>query len=487
MSAPIGSQIDLAPSGWYFKTKLRIGFSYFSRYALNATVLLTADIIGLVLVFELAAYTRQFFLGAPMSPVWIVWLAVCWAMGAFAWGLLPAWGLCPVESLRRQVCLTTIVFAGVAVALFLTKSSDENSRFTIFLAFLLAVPLIPFMRMLAKRALIRRKLWGIPVAIYGGGVVGRSIIRSLQEEPGQGYYPVCIFDDNPELMDRAIEGVPIRGKTDSIVQDVPVAILAITQIEGERIAELMEGSLANYLKVMIIPNLVFLPSLWVNSRDLSGTPGLELSNNLLDPGKRITKRVIEYSLTVCTLPLWGPLCALLGGLIWLGDREDPIFKQKRIGQGGRIFNTWKFRTMVPDAEAVLEKKLQEDPALREEWERGCKLSKDPRITGLGRLLRRSSLDEIPQLVNVLRGDMSLIGPRPLPNYHHEQLPPSVRKLRERVKPGMTGLWQVSGRSEVGSDGMARWDPYYVRNWSLWLDIVILVRTIRVVMGGRGAC
>jgi Undecaprenyl-phosphate galactose phosphotransferase WbaP len=486
MSVTIGTEIEIAPSGWYFKAKLRIGFSYFSHYALNAIVLLTADVIGLVLAFELAAHARELFWGSPMSPVWVVWLVVCWAMGAFAWGLLPAWGLCPVECLRRQVSLTAIVFSGVAVALFLTKSSVGNSRFTILCAFLLAVPLIPFMRMLAKRELMRWHLWGIPVAIYGGGVVGRSIIRSLQEEPGQGYCPVCVFDDNPDLIGGEIEGVPVRGNTGSIVQDVPLAILAITQIEGERIAELVEGSLASYLKVMIIPNLVFLPSLWVNSRDLSGTPGLELSNNLLDPGKCVIKRSIEYCLTVLTIPLWGPLCILVGGLIWLGDREDPIFKQKRIGEDGRVFDTWKFRTMVPDAEAVLEQQLDQDEALRAEWERDCKLSRDPRITKLGRFLRRSSLDEIPQLVNVLRGEMSLIGPRPLPNYHHEQLPSSVRKLRERVKPGMTGLWQVSGRSEVGSDGMVRWDPYYVRNWSLWLDVVILVRTVRVVMAGSGA-
>ena len=486
MSVPIGTKIELAPSVWYFRTKLRIGFSYFSRYALNATLLLAADLVGLALAFELAAYTRLFWLGSPLSPVWIMWLAVFWSIGAFTWGLLPAWGLCPVESLRRQVSLTAIAFTGVAVALFLTKRGDEHSSVTIFLAFLLAVPLIPFVRMLAKRSLIRWRLWGIPVAIYGGGVAGRSIVRSLKEEPGQGYFPVCIFDDNPELMNCAIEGVPIRGKTESIVQDVPVAILAITQVDGGRVAELMEGALAHYLKVMIIPNLVFLPSLWVNSRDFSGTPGLELSNNLLDPGKCAIKRSLEYFLTVLTMPLWGPLCVLLGCLIWLGDREDPIFKQKRVGQDGRIFDTWKFRTMVPNAEAVLEQKLQEDSALREEWERDCKLSKDPRITRLGGLLRRSSLDEIPQLVNVLSGDMSLIGPRPLPNYHHEQLPPSVRKLRERVKPGMTGLWQVSGRSEVGSDGMVRWDPYYVRNWSLWLDVVILVRTVRVVIVGSGA-
>lgn len=486
MSVPIGTKIDLAPSGWYFRTKLKIGFSYFSRYALNASLLLAADLVGLVLAFELAAYTRFLLLGSPMSAVWMMWLAVFWSVGAFAWGLLPAWGLCPVESLRRQVSLTAIAFAAVAVSLFLTKSGDQHSRFIIFLAFLLAVPLIPFVRMLAKRAMIRWGLWGIPVAIYGAGVAGRSIVRGLKEEPGQGYFPVCIFDDNPELMDCVIEGVPIRGKTESIVQDVPVAILAITQVDGGRIAELMEGALGHYLKVLVIPNLIFLPSLWVNSRDISGTPGIELSNNLLDPGKCAIKRSFEYFLTLFSMPMWGPLCLFVGCLIWLEDRADPIFKQRRIGQDGRIFDTWKFRTMVPDAEAVLEKKLQEDSVLRAEWERDCKLTKDPRVTKLGRLLRRSSLDEIPQLVNVLRGDMSLIGPRPLPNYHHEQLPPSVRKLRERVKPGMTGLWQVSGRSEVGSDGMVRWDPYYVRNWSLWLDVVILVRTVRVVIAGSGA-
>lgn len=486
MARPIGTKIDLAPSGWYFRAKLRISFNYFSRCALNAIVLLAADIVGLVLAFEVSAYARLFVLGSSMNPVWIMWLAVFWSIGAFIWGLLPAWGLSSVESLRRQVLLTFIAFAGIAVVLFLTKSGDEHSRFTMILAFLLAVPLIPCVRMLAKRALIRWGLWGIPVAIYGGGVAGRRIVQCLKEEPGQGYYPVCVFDDDPNLMNCAIEGVPIRGKTESIVHGVPVAILAMTQIDGGRIAELMQGSLANYLKVMVIPNLIFLPSLWANARDINGTPGIELPNNLLDPGKCVIKHSFEYGLTLMTMPFWAPLCVLVAGLIWIGDRRDPIFKQKRIGQGGRMFDTWKFRTMVPDAESVLEKKLQEDPILREEWERDCKLSKDPRITRIGKWLRRSSLDEIPQLVNVLSGDMSLIGPRPLPNYHHEQLPASVRKLRERVKPGMTGLWQVSGRSEVGSDGMVRWDPYYVRNWSLWLDVVILVRTIRVVIGGSGA-
>jgi lipopolysaccharide/colanic/teichoic acid biosynthesis glycosyltransferase len=124
--------------------------------------------------------------------------------------------------------------------------------------------------------------------------------------------------------------------------------------------------------------------------------------------------------------------------------------------------------------------------LRKEWETQFKLRHDPRITSIGNFLRRTSMDELPQLVNVLRGEMSLVGPRPLPEYHHQELPERVKKLRDRVRPGMTGLWQVSGRSEAGTQGMARWDTYYVRNWSLWLDIVILVRTIRTVISRHGA-
>jgi lipopolysaccharide/colanic/teichoic acid biosynthesis glycosyltransferase len=142
--------------------------------------------------------------------------------------------------------------------------------------------------------------------------------------------------------------------------------------------------------------------------------------------------------------------------------------------------------MHPDAEGILQSRLEDDPELRREWQTNFKLRRDPRITRVGAFLRRTSLDELPQLVNVLRGEMALVGPRPLPAYHYEELPERVRKLRDRVRPGVTGLWQVSGRSEAGHAGMSRWDAYYVRNWSVWLDIVIFVRTIRTVVTGHGA-
>ncbi len=486
MHATATTQVDPAPAGWIFSTKLRIGFSYFGRYVSNSLVLLGTDVFALLLAFEAAAVARWAIMGEPMIQTWIVWLAAFWAIGAVVWGLLPGWGLSPVESFRRQVLLTCASFAATSMVLFLGQMGLENSRLTFLLAFVLAVPTVPLMRLLAKRILIGSRKWGIPVAIYGGGNAGRTIIEALQEEPGQGYYPVCVFDDDPALANGEIKGVPVRGSTESIAKNVPVAILAMTRIDSDRISELMQGALSSYLRVMVIPNLINIPSVWVTSRDLSGVPGLEIANNLLDPTKCVLKRTFELAVTLLTFPFWGPLCGLIAALIWLEDRANPIFRQKRLGEGNQTFETIKFRTMVPNAEAVLQERLERDPAMKEEWEKHCKLVDDPRITRVGKILRRTSLDELPQLFNVLRGEMSLVGPRPLPAYHYDQLPEATRKLRERVRPGMTGMWQVSGRSDAGNEGMVRWDPYYVRNWSLWMDIVIMVRTFQVVLLGSGA-
>lgn len=486
MSTPVGTYADSAPSGWYIGARLKIGFSFMGRFTSNGAVIASAHITGMILAYEIPVLLRWLIHGELMPSLWLLWLLVFGGGGAVAWGLVPGWGLTPVESLRRQVMLTTIVFVTTSAVIFTNNPTAQHPWLTIICAYVLAVPMIPLLGMLAKRTLIRHNVWGIPVAIYGGGHAGQRLVRCLLDEPGQGYYPVCIFDDDPELLNSTIEGVPVRGKTDTIAKTVPVAILAMSKIGSERTTELLETSLSTYLRVMIIPHLVHTPWLWASVRDMGGLPSLELTNHLLDPAKCLFKRGFELGVICITLPVWGPVCLLLTGLIWLGDRKHPIFKQTRVGLGGDTFETLKFRTMVPDAEAVLRKELERNPDLRAEWEANCKLNNDPRLTMIGKFLRRSSLDELPQLINVLRGEMSLIGPRPLPNYHHDQLLHEVRRLRERVRPGMTGLWQVSGRSDTGNEGFERWDPYYVRNWSLWLDIVILVRTVRVVVTGSGA-
>jgi Undecaprenyl-phosphate galactose phosphotransferase WbaP len=265
-----------------------------------------------------------------------------------------------------------------------------------------------------------------------------------------------------------------------------VAILALPNIGRQRQLELLEGPLSHYRKVLVIPDLLEAPSLWIRPRDLNGILGLEITSNLTHPMAQIIKRLADILFVYITLPLWLPISAILFAAIWIEDRCNPFFLQTRIGQDGKTFRTWKFRTMVPNAEEVLRKSLLEDDAMRLEWETTYKLRNDPRITKVGKFLRRSSLDELPQIINVLRGEMSLVGPRPLPQYHHLELPARVRDLRQRVLPGLTGLWQVSGRSDIGTEGMEQHDPYYVRNWSMWLDLVVLARTLRTVASRSGA-
>ena len=392
----------------------------------------------------------------------------------------------PVEELRRMILLLGGVYSGLAVILLLGKAAGEVSRFVLLFGFALSAFLLPATRMMVKQALIAYGLWGVPTVIYGGAEISTSIIRALQTEKGFGYVPIGVFDDELKRWRDVVEDVPVLGSMKQTTPKAPVAILALPGLTREQVVELLDGPLSAYRQVLVIPDLFEMQSLWVRARDLGGILGLEVTRNLLDPLARWSKRGLELVAVLMTACLWVPVCLLVALIIWIKDRGNPLFLQERIGENGERFKTWKFRTMVPDAEKSLQKSLADDAALRAEWESCFKLKHDPRITRLGNLLRKTSLDELPQMVNVLRGEMSLVGPRPLPDYHHEELPEAVRVLRERVRPGMTGLWQVSGRSRIGNPGMQKWDAYYVRNWSVWLDIVILVRTVRAVSRGDGA-
>jgi Undecaprenyl-phosphate galactose phosphotransferase WbaP len=392
-----------------------------------------------------------------------------------------------VEELRRLVLLLVALYAGVAVAFFLVKDADRVSRMVLLGALMLSLVLVPGFRGIGKRLLLAFDAWGIPIDVCGDEMSSGMIIRALREEPGFGYLPRGVFlTHNDSASATSIEGVPVLGKIEEASSIAHIAILASPGISRERTMELLDGPLAPYRHVVLIPNLFDLQSLWVRTRDLGGILGLEISRNLLDPIAAGMKRTLELAVILSTSIIWLPLGLVLTLIVWIENRANPFFQQERIGKEGLPFKTLKFRTMIPDAENVLEQKLAENSALHKEWLANFKLRHDPRITFVGRILRRSSLDELPQLLNVLAGQMSLVGPRPLPEYHHLALSPDLRKLREQVHPGMTGLWQVSGRSKAGNNGLERWDAYYVRNWSIWLDLVILRRTLRAVFRGEGA-
>ena len=461
------------------------------RRLMNAASVASAEVAALAVALLAAGLVRQLVVGEAGHEVGWGWAVVPLYLGVSALaGLLPAWGLGAVEELRRVVLTLGGVFAVTVVGLWLAHvngpGGGASSRLALGAAGALALGLVPVARWSVKSALVRRDLWGVPAVVYGAGLAGARVVRQLQEERGIGYTPVAVFSDDVDAWGGHLDAIPIVGDLSQVAPEAAVAFLALPEADRDRQIDLLEGPLSCYATVVVVPDLFEAPSLGVTPRDIAGVLGLELTSTLTRTAPRLVKRTTDLAVAVGLAPLWAPLVGALALWIWLADRHAPFYAQERVGADGATFRAWKLRTMVPDADAALEEALAADPALRAEWDEHFKLERDPRITAPGRLLRRTSLDELPQIVNVLRGEMSLVGPRPLPRYHHDELSERVRSLRERVRPGITGLWQVSGRSDAGNLGMERWDPYYVRNWSPWLDAVILVRTIRVVAEGSGA-
>ncbi len=477
----IGAQSRAQPTD----TVLVIGeASLLGRWLVNTTMLALGDGVALTIALLLSGGLRTLLYGAPMFPQWSWLLPPVWCSAALAIRLLPGWGLGAVEELRRTVLLLVAVFAATTTALFLLNPSQSISRLTVFGAFLCCLPLLPYTRIRLKGLLVNRQLWGMPCLVYGDAASIKSVLAALRQEPGLGYVPVAVH--TVDESDADFDGIPIASAAAMSGMGAIAAILALDHRSPQRLLELMEGPLAAFRRVIVVPDFVDRPVLWGQPKDLGGVLGIEVSRHLQDWWGRAAKRTFDLALLVLLAPLWLAATLVIAILIAALDRQNPLFIHRRLGMGGREFPMWKFRTMRRDAEENLRKQLGESEELRRQWEANFKIPDDPRVTPLGRFLRRTSLDELPQFVNVLRGEMSIVGPRPLPAYHAHQIPERLRAWRETVRPGMTGLWQVSGRSDAGTAGIIKSDSYYLRHWSIWLDAVILVRTVRATWQRTGA-
>jgi Undecaprenyl-phosphate galactose phosphotransferase WbaP len=263
------------------------------------------------------------------------------------------------------------------------------------------------------------------------------------------------------------------------------AVFAMSEVRSSQIVSLVEKYGLRFSRILMIPDLSNFSSLWVNPKSVGGMLGLEVCQQALVPEKQWPKRALDLTLTLLGSVLVLPLVVLIA--VWIKlDSPGPVFySQQRIGQNGRTFHAWKFRSMARDADRVLSRCLALDPRLREEWEQNHKLRNDPRITAVGRIIRRASLDELPQLWNVLMSEMSLVGPRPIVE---AEIPKYGKKfdLYTKVKSGLTGMWQISGRNDTSYEERVDLDVFYVRNWSVWLDFYILFRAIETVVFCRGA-
>ena len=429
--------------------------------------------------FQLSDYLR-------LVPLIFVFLAV------YAWrGLVPAIGVSPVEELRRLSITTSLVALALASVAYLTKSPTYYSRIVFGLFWGLALFLVPLGREIVRRVASRAGLWGEPVAIIGYGDRGRWIADYLLQHLTLGLRPVVALNGIDDERHKAPSvpvirvGTPLRLEQVSRHARVNTAILVVPEVPEKLLDDLVEPRKRVFERLITISEKGQLGSLWVRPLDLGGLLALEVKQNLMSTWQRMLKRTLDLVLIGLGSIVFLPLCLLIAVLIRLESRGSILYGHKRVGRDGQKIKVWKFRTMVPDADQILQRYLDENPALKAEWEVNFKLKDDPRVTKIGKFLRKSSFDELPQLWNVIRGEMSLVGPRPIIEKESTRYNNGYR-MYTSVFPGITGLWQISGRNDVGYGFRVVLDEYYVRNWSLWLDIYVLASTPWVVLRRRGA-
>jgi exopolysaccharide biosynthesis polyprenyl glycosylphosphotransferase len=363
------------------------------------------------------------------------------------------------------------------------------SRIIFIYAGILIVVLLGLARVVRRMVLARMRQAGRGVdrvLIVGAGEVGRTVMRNVIAQPELAYRVVGFLDDDPVKSNADIGPIRALGPIDNLPQvlsgnDIDQVVITLPWQYHRKIVRLVNESEQAGVRARVVPDLFQLSLGGVDVEDLNGIPLISVKQSSLTGMNQVVKRIFDLALTVPTVVLLSPVALLVAAAIKLDSPGPVLFRQKRVGRNGECFTFLKFRSMHANAEAELE-------ALRAQNEADGPLFKmrdDPRRTRVGRFIRRTSLDELPQFINVLRGEMSLVGPRPPISEEVEQYQAWQRK-RLDIQPGITGLWQVSGRSDLTFDEMVMLDIYYGENWSLSTDLQILLRTIPQLFFGDGA-
>lgn len=409
-------------------------------------------------------------------------------------GLYPAVGVSRVEELKRLTIATSIGFLTLATLTFWLRNAEHFSRGSFFVGWMLALVALPAGRKIVRSFLAARGWWGERVVIFGSYEVGAVLYRYLLRRPRLGMLPSALVqfseDAPPEDLDLHKINVVRPGQSyetlqATLLQDCPTAIIVPQEVPADFRVRMIDENPWDFKHIILVSSLSSEGHIWYNPFDLGGIVGLDVTQNLLSRGQRFTKRLLDILIVALFSPIILVVFLLLAILIVVDSPGKVFYRHKRIGQNGQPIGVLKFRTMVSDADEILEEYLDQNPEAKREWEENHKLKADPRITRVGRFLRRSSLDELPQLINILMGEMSLVGPRPIveaeiSNYGR------YYQVYQQVKPGLTGLWQISGRNDVDYQLRVQMDYTYVRNWSVWLDLYIMVNTPLAVLNGTGA-
>lgn len=468
------------------------------RISFISGILLLSDLVMVFFSFYLATAIRGWLIpwlgGQVFWPAYLPIVYLCMGFTAILFllnGLYPGYGLTAVKELAKIIKTITLVYTFLGVSVYLLKSYTYFPRSIFFTAWLISLITIPLMRFVIRNRVSLTGWYGIPVIYINDETFQSEVFESIMRCRRMGWNVIGIFHHRKVNHEYSFSDIPTLFTWEEMTKfkeknRINTAIysssLQETQVQENGDTWRLINSLFKKV-IMVIPNY-HLASVWVEPRDLEGRLGLELTFHLLDPVAKILKRVLDLIGGLILILILSPILLFISIAIYVDSPGLIFYRQKRLGRSFETFWALKFRTMIKDADKRLREILESNPEVRREYEIYHKLSDDPRITWIGRLLRKYSLDELPQLWNVIKGEMSLVGPRA---YMPEELNDMGKyaDLILKVRPGMTGWWQVMGRQNTTFQTRLRMDEYYLSNWSLWMDLYIFYKTIWVVLSGTG--
>jgi len=464
--------------------------------------LLTADCVSFTLTVVLALANamliRYHYVGVPRPPQTDDLGRILIVFGtSFAILLFRSWTLGHYTRFRPfwaelQEVVKTVLVIAAANSFLLFAIGVQFSRLWFGSFLLLLVVLVPYFRERTKMLMIRRGLWYQPTCIVGIGENARKTADALDSDSSLGHQIIGFIDVVKKLPRNTgtFHGHPVYTSEEHAQSDtggIPTLVFALDSTdEMDEQKTLINKAIASSTQVTIVPPQMALPLYGAKVEGIfrHDSALLKISNRLADPNAQKLKRLVDYTLSLLLLLPVSALILVLGALIKT-DGGPVFYKHRRIGRNGKPFDCLKFRSMKLDSQKLLERYLKHDSNAMEEWDQTRKLKHDPRVTRIGRYLRRTSIDELPQLINVIKGEMSLVGPRPivLEEQHHYG---DMFSYYKTMRPGMTGLWQVSGRNDTSYNERVQLDVWYCRNWSLWNDVVVLIKTCKILISRHGA-
>ena len=379
----------------------------------------------------------------------------------------------------------------LVVVLYLYTQHLDTSRFALAAALLIFTPICLTARYIFRRTFFKLGILITNIIIIGAGRTGEIFAQEIAKHPFTTCKVVGFLDDDENKLNTQIAEHKVLGKLndfEKIYNEIKIdeAAIAISTASRELLTHILDMVEFHVRQVHYIPDMYMLTTFSAQIRDVDGMPVISASQGLLNPFNRFIKSIMDYVGAIIGIIIFSPIMIWAAYKIHKEDGGPAMFIQKRVGWRTKYFMTYKFRSMHVNADEET-KKLFQDPEIKKAYEEGVKLKNDPRWTKIGAFIRRTSIDELPQLFNILKGEMSLVGPRPLLKSDFDLLYDEyLGKKIYSVKPGLTGFWQVSGRSDLDRDSRRTMNLYYIRNWSVWLDIVILMRTVQTVLTGKGA-